>query len=201
MKKAFAFLSKDPVLKKIIDHLDEELSLRCSENYFHDLAKIIIFQQLSGKAARTIFNRFLALFPEKKPAPELLLTLDEETLSAVGISRQKRRYLKSLAEKFVDKTIQPELFDELSNKEIIDELTQVKGIGKWTAEIFLMFNLAREDVFPSDDLSLRKALQQNFSLPELPSAKEAALFAEKWSPYRTIAALLLWRSLRIELPD
>lgn len=156
---------------------------------------------MSGKAARTIFNRFLALFPEKKPTPELLLTLDEETLSAVGISRQKRRYLKSLVEKFVDKTIQPELFDELSNKEIIDELTQVKGIGKWTAEIFLMFNLAREDVFPSDDLSLRKALQQNFSLPDLPSAKEAELFAEKWRPYRTIAALLLWRSLKIELPD
>ncbi|RLI71292.1 DNA-3-methyladenine glycosylase 2 family protein [Candidatus Heimdallarchaeota archaeon] len=185
----------------MIDHLDEELSLRHSENYFHDLAEIIIFQQLSGKAARTIFNRFLALFPEKKPIPELLLPLDENVLSAAGVSRQKRRYLKSLAENFVDKTIQPELFNEMSDKEIIDKLTQVKGIGKWTAEIFLMFNLGQEDVFPSDDLGLRKALQQNFSLLELPSAKEAALFAEKWSPYRTIAALLLWRSLRIELPD
>jgi len=197
MKKALEVLGKDPVLKKIIDQLDEELSLKHSDNYFYDLAEIIIFQQLSGKAARTIFQRLLDLCPERKLTAEAVIALEEDQLAQAGVSRQKRRYLKSLAEKFLDGTIQPEKFPELSDEAILDQLTQVKGIGKWSAQIYMMFSLGREDIFPADDLSLRKALQKNFVLPELPMSKEVEQLAERWQPYRSFAALLLWKSLRI----
>lgn len=195
MKEIMDFLKKDKVLGKIIEK-EGELKLKEEKSYFHSLLETIIYQQISWKAAESITNKFLALFPKGKPTPKLLKTLSEEKLASAGISRQKRVYLYSLAEKFLDKTITIENFDEMNNEEIIEELIQVKGIGKWSAQMFLMFTLGREDIFAPDDLGLRKALVINYDFEVLPKPKEAEKFAERWKPYRSYASLYLWRSVR-----
>ncbi|MFX1538719.1 MAG: DNA-3-methyladenine glycosylase family protein [Promethearchaeota archaeon] len=195
MKEAIDFLKKDKVMKAIIEKKGEEIKLSQSDNYFESLLTTIIYQQLSGKAAKSILQKLLALFPEQKPTPELLLKVKEEDLVAAGISRQKRGYLFSLAEKFADGTITTEKFHKMTDEEIIQELVQVKGIGRWSAQMFLMFDLGREDVFAPDDLGLRKALQINYDFDELPKPKEAGKFAERWKPYRTYASIFLWRSI------
>ena len=197
MKEALDFLKKDKVMKKIIENKSECLKLNKNENYFDELYQIIIFQQLSGKAANSILKKFQALFPNNKPTAELLAQVNEDELQSAGISRQKRGYLYSLAEKFLDGTILPGQFQEKSDDEIVDELVQIKGIGKWSAQMFLIFTLGRIDVFAPDDLGLRKALQTNYHFEELPKSKEAKAFAERWKPYRTIASLL-WRSIAKE---
>lgn len=198
MKKAFDFLKKDKIMKKLIESNKDEINFSISENYFENLIETIIYQQLSGKAAKTIYQRFLELFDNRKPTPKKILKLSEDQLASAGISRQKRGYLYSLAEKFQDGTVNPELFHDQSDEEIIDELVQIKGIGRWSAQMFLMFNLARVDVFAPDDLGLRKAIQINYNMEELPTPKEAEKIAEKWKPYRSYASVLLWRSRRNE---
>ena len=155
------------------------------------------FVSLSARIS-AIFNKFLELFPDKKPTPELLLKIKEEALISVGLSRQKRSYLFSIAEKFSEKKFNSEFFQNLTDEEVINELIQIKGIGKWSAQMFLMFTLARKDVFAPNDLGLRKAIKINYKLENLPTSKEVETFAEKWKPYRTYASILLWRSLKEE---
>ena len=148
-------------MKKLLEK-EDEISLKPNTiNYFQSLYETIIFQQLSGKAANSILKKFLALFPDEKPSPELLKNKSEEELLSAGISRQKRSYLYSLAEKFIDGTIKTNDFENMADEQIIDELVQIKGIGKWSAQMFLLFPLAREDIFAPDDLGLRKAIQVN----------------------------------------
>ncbi|MFW9922080.1 MAG: DNA-3-methyladenine glycosylase family protein [Candidatus Thorarchaeota archaeon] len=189
-------LQKDPVMKKILANAKKEVMVKEStDDCFQSLYETIIYQQLSGKAASSILRKFLTLFPEGKVTPKDVLAKSEEELASAGISRQKRGYLYSLAEKFLDGTITPEKFGSMSDEEIITELVQIKGIGPWSAQMYLMFTLGREDVFAPDDLGLRKAIQVNYNLTELPKPKEAEKIAEQWKPYRTWASLLLWKSI------
>ena len=193
MRRYIEFLRRDEVMERMIKK-SGELSLSRNFNYFQSLAENMIYQQLNGKAAKTIYKRFLALFPGKKPTPELLIKIEESDLQSVGLSRQKRGYLYSLAEKFLDSTLTHANFCKMSDDEVINELIQIKGIGKWTAQMFLMFSLARKDVFAQDDFGLRKSIQLNYDFEEMPSPKQAEKFAEKWKPYRSYASLYLWKS-------
>ncbi|NHJ04420.1 MAG: DNA-3-methyladenine glycosylase 2 family protein [Candidatus Heimdallarchaeota archaeon] len=197
MNEIIDFLKKDKVLGKIIQK-EGTITLKQSESYFLDLVETIIAQQISGKAANSIITKFYELFKNKKPTPDLLLNKSEEELVSAGISKQKRGYLYSLAEKFKDETITPDRFPEMADQEIIDELVQIKGIGKWSAQMFLMFTLAREDIFAPDDLGLRKALVINYDFEDLPKPNEAEKFAERWKPYRSYASLYLWKSVRAQ---
>ncbi len=163
-------------------------------NYFEALIKNIIYQQLSGKAAQTIYNRFLALFNTTQyPSPDDILITPFENLRGAGLSNQKVTYLLDLSKKYVDGTLQLDELDEKSNKEVSDQLIQVKGIGQWTADMFLMFTLNREDVFPLGDLGVKKGVAIIENLSELPTEKHMAEISEKWQPYRTIAAWYMWK--------
>jgi DNA-3-methyladenine glycosylase II len=148
------------------------------------------------KAARTIFQRFSALIPEKAfPDPEDVLAATDESLRAVGLSGQKIRYLRDLSAKFLDGTVDPDTFRTLSDEEIISELTRIKGIGRWTVEMFLIFSLARPNILPVDDLGLQKAVQRYYGLEEhqriIPRILEVA---SRWQPYCTVATWYMWRS-------
>lgn len=195
--------------KKIIDHfrqIDSTLysslakinsikPLSKSENFFSDLCEAIINQQLSDKAARTIFNRFKKLFPKEIITAEKLLKIADKKIREVGTSWKKIAYMKGLADKVIKKEITLEKLEELENELVIKELTKLHGVGRWTAEMFLMFSLAREDVFSAGDLGLRKAIQKLYKLRKEPTAKQIEKISKKWSPYRTYAALILWRSV------
>src|SRR3989344_1630962 len=163
---------------------------------FQSLAEAIVYQQLSGKAAGTILKRFVALFPKKKfPAPQDVLRIKTEKLRSAGLSGQKALYLKDLAAKFNDGTINPELFPKMSDAEIIEHIVTVKGIGEWTAQMFLMFTLARPDVLPTGDLGIQKAFQKVFSLKQKPSPEKMEKLARCWAGHRTVACFYLWRTL------
>ncbi|MBR9678012.1 MAG: DNA-3-methyladenine glycosylase 2 family protein [Nanoarchaeota archaeon] len=192
MKKAVEFLKKDLVMKGIIESVGE-VKVDKSDDYFLSLVTSIMYQQLNSKAAKSIFDRFAEACGPVTPVN--VFGLSDEVLKGCGLSRQKRSYLKSLAEHFLNNIITPGKFHELSDQEVVDELVQVRGLGVWSAQMFLMFSLGRLDVFAPLDYGLRKAIQVNYSLKEMPSPKEAEAFAERWKPYRTIASLYLWKSV------
>ncbi|MDO8536908.1 MAG: DNA-3-methyladenine glycosylase [bacterium] len=161
---------------------------------FQSLAEAIVYQQLSGKAAATILKRFVALFPGKKfPAPADVLKIRTEKLRSAGLSGQKANYLKDLALKFTDGTIVPKKFHTMTDVEIIEHVTAVKGIGEWTAHMFMMFTLARPDVLPTGDLGIQKAFQKLFNLKKLPNPEHMQKLAEPWLGHRTVACFYLWR--------
>ncbi len=165
-------------------------------NAFQSLAESIIYQQLSGKAAATICARFVKLFPGKKfPSPEDVLKIKLEKMRTVGLSGQKASYLKDLATKFKDGTINPKKFKSMSNEEIIEHVVAVKGIGEWTAQMFLMFTLARPDVLPTGDLGIQKGFQKLFKLKNKPSPEQMQKLAKGWSGHRTAASMYVWRLL------
>jgi DNA-3-methyladenine glycosylase II len=160
------------------------------------LVRSIAGQQLSVKAARAIWNRLIERFDGQTPTPQQILDDDPEELrAAAGFSRAKVSYLRSLAEHVLAGELEFERLPELSDEEIMRELTAVKGIGEWTAQMFLMFTLHRPDVLPTGDLGIRNAAQARYDLPHLPLAEELTTLAEPWRPYRTRASLYLWRSL------
>lgn len=165
---------------------------------FVALSYAIASQQLSVKAADTIFKRFCALFPpDCVPDPERLLLLDADEIRAVGYSRPKVTFLKDLAQRVVDRRLRLDELHQLSDEEVMEALTAVKGVGRWTAEVFLVFRLGRLDVFPADDLGLVRAVQQVYGLRKKPSRERLMQIAEPWRPYRSVAAWYLWRSLSI----
>ncbi len=169
---------------------------------FQALARTIIFQQLAGAAASAIYNRFVALFPGTKfPSAEQVLATPDEHLRKAGLSGKKALYIKDLAGHIKDGTLNFHRFHRMTDDEIITDLTRVKGIGRWTAEIFLMFNLGRPDVMPADDLGVQSAVKRAYRMRERPTRKRLTKFGQRWSPYRTAAAWYLWRSLDITLPD
>jgi DNA-3-methyladenine glycosylase II len=193
---AISYLKKsDPVLKKIILR-SGDCKLRPMKNHFAALLESIVSQQLSVKASATIFRRFLELYPGKRyPKPAAVVASSEAQLRAAGLSRQKLTYIKDLAEKFENGLIKPRKFSKMDDQQIIDALTQVKGVGRWTAEMFLIFSLNRLDVLPVDDLGFRKAVKIAYGLAELPAAAELEKIAERWRPYRSLATWYLWASL------
>jgi DNA-3-methyladenine glycosylase II len=160
------------------------------------LSYSIASQQLSVKAADTIFNRFRDLFPpDRIPDPAKLVTMDADTIRAVGFSRPKVGFLKDLAAQVVDGRLPLETLHALPDEQVLDTLTAIKGIGRWTAEVFLIFRLGRLDVFPADDLGLVKAVERLYGLRKKPSRDRLMKIAEPWRPYRSVAAWYLWRSL------
>lgn len=165
---------------------------------FHALIRAIIFQQLSGKAARTILNRFLEMYGGKFPTPDELSRATPARLRRAGISAQKAGYLKDLALKFLDGTINPRGFSTMSDREIYEHVVLVKGIGPWTTDMFLMFTLGRPDILPTGDLGIQKALRKLFALHSLPSPRKMERLAEPWRPYRTVACWYLWQSLDVK---
>ena len=164
---------------------------------FDALAESIAYQQLSGKAAATIFGRVRALYPKRKWLdPEQLLATPDKTLRAAGLSRAKTAALKDLAAKTIDGTVPAgrELI-RMTDDEIITRLTAVRGIGRWTVEMLLLFDLGRPDVWPVDDYGVRKGFAKTFRRRKLPTPKQLMKFGEKWRPYRSVAAWYFWRAL------
>lgn len=183
----------DPVLAKIIAE-QGQCTLKPDRRYFQSLVEAILSQQLSVKAAATIIGRFLVLLGGKALPPSILSLRDEQFRGA-GISRQKMAALRDLSSKWEGGLVNPRRFAAMNDEEIIATLTQVKGIGRWTAEMFLIFSLARLDVLPVDDLGFRNAVQAAYRLRKSPDAKRLAALAEKWKPYRAIATWYMWASL------
>jgi len=164
---------------------------------FDALAESIAYQQLSGKAAATIFGRVRALYPSRKWLdPEQLLATPDETLRAAGLSRAKTAALKDLAAKTIDGTVPASrALIRMSDDEIITRLTTVRGIGRWTVEMLLLFDLGRPDVWPVDDYGVRKGFAKTFGRRKLPTPKQLMKLGEKWRPYRSVAAWYFWRAL------
>ena len=195
-------LSKaDPVLAQIIAEVGA-LGIQPRRERFQALARTIIFQQLAGAAANAIYGRFVGLFPGVEfPSPEQVMAKTDSELRSVGLSEKKALYIKDLAAHVRDGKLNFHRFHRMTDEEIVAHLTQVKGIGKWTAEIFLMFNLGRPDVMPADDLGVQNAVKRHYKMRQRPNRKRLLKHAERWRPYRTAAAWYLWRSLDIVLPD
>lgn len=168
---------------------------------FDALAESIVYQQLSGKAAATIFARVRALYPKRKCLdPKLVLATPDEKLRGAGLSRSKAAALKDLAAKTLDGTVpSPRALARMSDEEIITRLIAVRGIGRWTAEMLLLFELARPDVWPVHDYGVRKGFAKTFGRRKLPTPKQLIKLGEKWRPYRSIAAWYFWRAL--DIPD
>ena len=183
----------DPILATIISRYGP-CTMQPHRHYFVALSEAILSQQLSVKAAATIFKRF----KEKlggRITPEKILRLTAPQFRAVGISRQKTAYLRDLAAKWQNGAVAHRRFTGMNDEEVIADLTQVKGIGRWTAEMFLIFSLLRPDVLPVDDLGFRKAVQIAYKLRKLPDAKRLTQIAKPWRPYRSLATWYLWASL------
>ena len=172
----------------------ETIAARKSDEYFISLCSEIICQQLSGRVADVIFERFLNLFPRKKIKPEFILKLKHEDLRSAGMSNAKAGFIMDLAQKIHANEVQLAQLIHLENEEAIKELTKIKGIGPWTAEMFLMFTLGREDIFSHGDLGLKNAIKKLYKL-ENPDKEQIETITIKWSPYRTYACRILWKSL------
>lgn len=184
----------DPVLRGVIDRVGP-LEVATEPDLWWSLVDAIMSQQLSVKAASTIIGRLAALGASGRPTPAELLAADEEALRAAGLSRAKVRYVKDLAARWLDGSLDPARIPTMTDEEVIAELTRVKGIGTWTAEMILIFTLGRPDVLPVDDLAIRVAVQQHYGLAERPGRGELLRIGEPWRPWRTIASRYLWRSL------
>lgn len=195
--KALRHLRKDARLAPYLARLprpafERRMSNGKAADPFYALCESIVYQQLSGKAASTIYGRFLMLFRGKKPTPKALLSLSDMEIRATGISGQKLSYLKDLAQKFADKTINEKGLEEWSDEEIHAHLIAVKGIGRWTADMFLIFYLHRSDVLPTGDLGIQKGFRKLFNMKSLPTAAKMEKLAEAWAPYRSVASRYLW---------
>ena len=197
MRKAVAHLKKaDPVLRGIIERLGP-CRMEFGPPEFHSLAEAIVYQQLNGKAAVTIFKRFAALAGEPL-TPEGVLKLSDEQLRSVGLSKQKSAYLKDLAAKTKAGLLDFSKLPALSDEEVIKHLTQVKGIGVWTAQMFLMFTLKRENVLPTGDYGVQAAIKKHYKKRKLPKPHVMEKIAKSWEPYRSVACWYLWKSLDIK---
>jgi DNA-3-methyladenine glycosylase II len=186
----------DPKLARVIEDVGKcRFAPRADGSHFDAVVRSIIYQQLSGRAAATIHSRVLGLYGGRDPLPAELLATPDETLRGVGLSRQKLGYLKDLARRVDDGSVPMDRLDALADADVIDALVQVKGVGRWTAQMFLMFRLGRLDVLPELDLGIQKGIQRAYRLRSLPPPKRVLKIGAPWAPYRTIASWYLWRSL------
>ncbi len=193
----------DPVLAELIERAGPLPDLRSGrpdrEDHYGALVRAIVGQQLSVLAARAIYGRLLDRFRGRPPTPEQILAEEPEELrAAVGLSRAKVTFLRSLAEHVVSGELELERLGELADEAVIAELVAVKGIGEWSAHMFLLFHLERPDVLAVGDLGVRRAIERAYRLPELPSAPEVEQIGLPWRPYRSLACRYLWRSLQNE---
>jgi DNA-3-methyladenine glycosylase II len=183
----------DPILKKLQKKYPAPIFEDRSERLFERLTESIISQQLSVKAADTIFGRFVKLFKSDSfPTPQQVLKISDQEIRSAGISFRKIEYIKGIAKAFLDKQIMTDQIKILSDEQIIIELTKLKGIGKWTAEMMLIFTFQRQDVFSIGDAGLRRAIQNLYKISDL---EEMLKLSENWKPYRSTASWYLWRSL------
>ena len=199
-RKAVAALSEaDPVMARLIeDHgalVRRDLKRERPGDAYGALLRSIVGQQLSTKAAATIYGRMLELFGGHAPTPKQLLKADPDKIRAAGLSRPKIAYLRDLARHVEDGTLELERLPELPDEEVTAQLTAIKGLGPWTADMFLMFHLSRPDILPVGDQGIRRAIQVEYRLRKLPDAKRMENIARPWRPYRTLACLYLWSSL------
>jgi len=201
-RRAIAHLKNvDPVMAEVIEKVGSYKGWPSSQgSHFDAVARSIVFQQLSGKAAGTIHGRFQGLYGGRTPLPAELATTSDEQLRAVGLSRQKSAYLKDLGARVTAAALPIETLHELTDEEVISALTQVKGIGRWTAQMFLMFRLGRLDVLPDLDLGIQKGIQRAYRLRKLPPPERVKKIGAKWAPYRTVASWYLWRLIDTVTP-
>lgn len=210
-ERAVAHLRQaDGVMDMVIEAVGPPRLREPSPTAFQALARSIIFQQLSGKAASTILGRFVALFREGAtaedavsgffPEPAQVLALDDETMRSAGVSRQKAASLRDLAGHFAEGKLSVERFGAWSDEEVISHLTAVRGIGRWTAQMFLMFQLRRPDVLPTADVGLNRAMMRLYGLDAPPGPAEIERIGAPWSPWATLACWYLWRSEDVILP-
>lgn len=189
----------DPILRMVIEgvKLREIAATRGPDGYFEALVEAIVSQQLSVKAADTIFARFAALTPGRKfPTARQVLALPAAKMRRAGLSKMKVSFIKDLAKKVLDKSLNLRHLDAMSDEAVIERLTAVKGIGRWTAEMFLIFSLQRDDVFSYGDLGLRNAMRKIYKLRKAPTPERAARITAKWKPYRSLGSRYLWASLK-----
>lgn len=199
MSATAALRKADPVLRAVIDEvgsIDDFFAGRPTDHY-GTLVRSIVGQQLSTKAAASIYGRLLERFGGRAPTPQEVLADDPDALrTAAGLSHAKIRYLRSLAEHVLDGSLELDRLPELPDDQVIAELTAVKGIGVWSAHMFLMFHLHRPDILPVGDLGIRRAVKIHYGLAEMPTPAELTEIAEPWRPHRTLACIYLWRSLQ-----
>lgn len=190
----YAHLKKDAALAALIK-VTEAPDFTPAGSVYYNLLESIVSQQLSVKAATTIFNRFCSLFPDNYPHPQLLIQLETPELRQVGLSNQKAGYLQNVAHFSLQHDLENHQWDQMSDEEIIEFLCQIKGVGKWTVQMLLMFTLSRPNVFPIDDLGIQQAMIRLYQLQETGAdlKKKMLEIAESWQPWRTVAARYLWR--------
>lgn len=197
MRKAINHLKKsDPVIREIINRVGP-YRIEYGDPVFHSLAEAIVYQQLNGKAAFTIFNRFAALAGEPL-TPEGIMKVTDQQMRSAGLSKQKTSYLRDLAERTHRGELNFPGLADLSDEEVIEHLTQVKGIGVWTAHMFLMFSLRRPNVLPTGDFGIKMAIKKHYKKRKPPNPKQMEKIAKCWEPYRSAACWYLWRSLDIK---
>jgi len=186
----------DPVLARVIEIVGPcRLESRREGTHFQALVRSIVYQQLSGKAAATILKRFNALYPENIPTPEAVLATGDADLRAAGLSRQKIGYMRDLASKVASGDLPLDAVESMDDDDLIAHLVQVKGIGRWTAQMFLMFRLDRRDVLPEFDLGIQNAIKRAYRKRKRPTPKDVRKIGAKWSPHSSVASWYLWRSL------
>ncbi|HEX7280062.1 MAG TPA: DNA-3-methyladenine glycosylase [Solirubrobacterales bacterium] len=198
-----ALAAADPTLAAVIERVGPidiatRLSRRKEErpgDAYGALLRAIVGQQLSTKAARTIYLRVVDLFGGQTPSPEQLLEASEEDLRACGLSGRKTEYVRDLASHVLSGELELDRLEELGDEEVIEEIVAVRGLGQWTAEMFLLFHLERPDVLSGGDLGIRKAIQVEYELEEMPPPKRVIEIGEPWRPHRSLASLYLWESL------
>jgi DNA-3-methyladenine glycosylase II len=184
----------DPRLGMIIESVGK-YTIDKEPEPFRSFVEAIIYQQLAGSAADTIFRRFLKIYGGRFPSPRRIASTSSAELRAAGLSRQKIEYVRDLASRVSDKRLDLRRISELDDEEVVAELTQVKGIGRWTADMFLIFCLGKPDVLPVGDLGLRRAIKLTYELSDLPRPSEMHKLASVWKPYRSVATWYLWKSL------
>lgn len=192
------FKRSDPILYELIIKLGSEADViepTISHNYFSDLCEAIVNQQLSEKAGKTIYSRFLDLFPDRQPTSLLVSTISDQTLRSVGMSWSKVKYIKSLATSFTNRQIDFDHLYLLPDDEVLTSLITLHGIGRWSAEMFLMFSLAREDIFSFGDMGLRRAIMVAYAFKKTPTVRQIEKIIRTWTPYKTYACRILWQSL------
>ena len=194
VKKAIKFLKKDPKFAKIIMQVGD-YNVKITKNRYQSLVEAIISQQLSGYAANSIIKKFRKLYKSKFPKPRDVIKTSDSKLRTTGLSKMKIVYIKELSKKIESKELNMRKISTQSDEQVIEVLTDVKGIGRWTAEMFLIFSLGRLDILPVGDLGLKKGIQSMYSLKELPEKEQIEQLAESWKPYRTVATWYLWKSL------
>ena len=193
MKAGIELLNRDEKMSTLISKYGIP-DLKPGNDYFLSLLRSIVFQQVSGKAANTIFKRFIKLIPKNsKITPKEVLKLDKNDIRNTGIPLQRTNYIINLAEYFEKNSLQKKDFDVMTDQEVRDDLLHIKGIGPWTVDMFLIFTLNRMDVLPYTDLGIQKAFKIMFNLDDLPSKNEMETYSKIWKPYRTLACWYLWR--------